>query len=262
MKTLARVFLSFCLLSAFVVACTKNSVSSSDKSTLTLSKASVKLGEPLFATTNASSGSGVVTRWSVKPAVNNWISSANNKSVIVFSNPGTYVVTASYFSDSTTSVPLDSSYSPVTVTDSVYNTNDSTIHCGAAQSISINSGDLITLTPLPYTSDTGLVLIAHTQDLYGNQYPYLSYAFTEDMMGGYHIDFTGVTTYPCGYTTDGATPASSVFSFNSASGTHDIIITVNGTTYTGTLVVTDTSYTFTWNYASGVIISPLQIQKP
>jgi hypothetical protein len=180
----------------------------------------------------------------------------------VFSNPGTYTVTASYFSDSTASVPYDSSYSPVTVTDSVYNSSDSTANCGTAQSISVNSGDLITLTPLPYTSDTGLVLIAHTQNLYGNQYPYLNYTFTDHMSGGYQVNFIGVTTYPCGYTTDGATPASSILSFNSASGTHDIIITVNGTTYTGTLVVTDTSYTFTWNYTSGVIISPLQIQKP
>jgi hypothetical protein len=261
MKTLASVFLSFCLLLTLVVACTKNSRSSSDKSTLTLSNTKVKMGEPLIVTTNALSGPGLVTRWSVTPALNSWISPSSNSSVIVFSNPGTYVVTASYFSDSTTSVPYDSSYSPVIVTDSVY-TNDSTVHCGAVQLISINSGDQITLTPLPYTSDTGLVLIAHTQNLYGNQYPYLNYTFTEDMTGGYHVDFTGVSKYPCGYTTDGATPATSILSFNSASGTHDIIITLNGTTYTGSLVVTDTSYTFTWSYTSGVIISPLQIQKP
>lgn len=260
MKTMIRVCLSLCLFAAFVAACKKdNSNSGTPKSSLTLSKGSVKMGEPLVVATNAT-GSNLFTKWSVNPSANTWISSANNKTVILFSSPGTYVVTATYFTDSTSPMPYDSSSSPVVVTDSVY--NDSVATCNVLQQVPINSGDQITLTPISY-SDTGLVLLSHTQQTYGNYYPSLGIVqLTDSSDGVYDFGFGAVTESPCNASTNTPTPATGILSFSGlTNGTHNITIALNGVPYQGTLVVTDTDCTFTWNYTSGIIISPLQIQK-
>jgi hypothetical protein len=262
MKIIIKAFFSFCLLAAFVVACKKDNSASTttNKSTLTLSKSSVKMGEPLVVATNET-GSNLFTKWSVTPAVNTWISSSNNKTVILFSSPGAYIVTASYFTDSVSPIPYDSSSSPVTVTDSVY--NDSVVSCNLLTQVPINNGDQITLTPISY-SDTGLVLLAHTQQTYGTYYPSLgNVQLTDSADGVYVFGFGTVTQYPCSNSsTNGPTPATGILSFAGLSnGTHNITIALNSVTYQGTLLVTDTDCTFTWNYSSGIIISPLQIQK-
>ena len=260
MKATISVFLSLCLVTAFVAACKKNGKSSIDKSALTLSKTSVKIGEPLVVATNAT-GSDLATKWSVNPSVNTWVSSANNKTVILFSSPGTYTVTASYFSDPAASVPYDSSSSPVIVTDSIY--NDQVVSCDLLAQVPINSGDQITLTPISY-SDTGLVLLSHTQQTYGNYYSSLGIVeLTDSADGTYDFGLGAVTESPCdNYFTNGPTPATGSVSFSGlTNGAHNITLALNGVPYQGTLAVTDTDCTFTWNYASGVIISAKHIQK-
>jgi hypothetical protein len=53
-----------------------------------------------------------------------------------------------------------------------------------------------------------------------------------------------------------------IVSFTSVtSGTFPLIFKLNGTSYTGSLAVTNTQATITWSYSSGVTISPLSIQK-
>jgi hypothetical protein len=259
MRPVIRITLYVCLLAALVAGCKKNGNSSLDKSALTLSKTTVKMGEPLVVATNVA-GSNLVTKWSVNPSVNTWISSTNNKTVILFSSPGAYVVTASYFSDSAAPGPYDSSSSPVTVVDSIY--NDTTVHCNAISQTPISSGDEITLTPISYT-DTGLVLLAHTQNMYGNYYPSLgNVESTDSASGAYVFGFGVVTEYPCSNSTTGSTPATGSLSFAGlTNGTHTLTIALNGIPYQGKLVVTDTDCTITWNYSSGVIISPKLIQK-
>ncbi len=258
MRTVTRITLCVCLLAALVAGCKKNG-NSLDKSALTLSKTTVKMGEPLVVATNAN-GSNLVTKWSVTPSVNTWISSSNKKTVILFSSPGAYVVTASYFSDSAAPGPYDSSSSPVTVLDSLY--NDTIVHCNAISQTPISSGDEITLTPISY-KDTGLVLLAHTQELYGNYYPSLgNVESTDSASGAYVFGFGVVTEYPCSNWTSGPTPATGSLSFAGLTiGTHTVTIALNGIPYQGNLIVTDTDCTITWNYSSGVIISPKHIQK-
>ncbi len=57
-------------------------------------------------------------------------------------------------------------------------------------------------------------------------------------------------------------PAVGIVSFTSVTnGTYNLIFKLNGTTYQGTVTVTDTNCTITWSYSSGVTISPLTIQK-
>jgi len=251
-----------CLLVAFGITCSKNNSSSggTTKSTLSLSNSSVKKGQPLIVTANVSQSSAFV-KWLVNPvSASTWISSSGNKSVILFSNSGNYTVTANYYLDSMASTPYDSSSSPVIVTDSVY--TDSVASCNAIEQVSINAGDQITLTPISY-SDTGLVVLAHTQQTYGPYYPSLGFPqITDSTDGAYVFGFGTVTEYPCSSSTSAATPATGWISFaRLTNGVHDITIGLNGTVYTGTLTVTGTSCTFSWNYTSGITISPLTIQK-
>ena len=240
----------------------KKSDDSQIKPIVTLSKSTIKIGEPVIATTN----SNVVVRWSVKESpINTWISSSKNKSAIIFSVPGTYAVTANYFRDSTASSSYDSSASSVIVTDSIYN-DSSEAHCLSIALLPLNADEQITLTPVSY-SDSGLVLIAHTRDTYGAYYPMLAYTQMSDIATGYGFSFSNIVTYPCTYVPlDIALPGTTIISFGGANhplqnGTSDVTFNLNGTTYKGTLTVTSASCTFNWNYTSGVTISPLVIQK-
>ena len=264
MKTTIVNLISASLLTVIIFgsSCKKNDDNQS-KPVVTLSKSTIKIGEPVVATTN----SNVVVRWSVKESpINTWISSSQNKSVIIFSTPGTYAVTAHYFLDSTASSSYDSSASSVIVIDSIYN-DSSEAHCLSIALIPLNADEQIMLTPVSYT-DTGLVLIAHTRDTYGAFYPMLDYTQTSEITTGYGFSFSNILTYPCNPSNPSgvALPGTAVLSFGGANhplqnGTSDVTFKLNGTHYKGTLTVTSASCTFNWNYTSGVTISPLVIQK-
>jgi hypothetical protein len=180
--------------------------------------------------------------------------------VILFSNSGNYTITANYYVDSIATTPYDSSSSPIIVSDSVY--NDSVASCNLLTEVPIQSGDLITLTPISY-SDTGLVLLAHTQLTYGNYYPNLGFPEIADSAdGNYVFGFGQVTENPCSASTSAPVPATGSLSFTGLNnGVHSLTIVLNNTLYTGSLNVTDASCTFSWNYTSGIVISPLTIQK-
>jgi hypothetical protein len=150
----------------------------------------------------------------------------------------------------------------VTVIDSIY--NDSTgqwASCNVLAQVPIPNNDQIILTPVSY-SDTGLVLIAHTQLTYGNQYPLLDYTSIPDTTAGYGFVFGTVTENPCGNSNLGATPATAILSLSGlTNGTDNLTFILNGVVYVGTLTVTSTECTFAWNYSTGVTIAPLIIQK-
>ncbi len=259
MKTISKIFLLSGLLSACFISCKKNSSTGTAAiPTVTLSKSVVKLGEPLMATANQASSQALI-KWSVNPAVNAWINSTNNKSVILFSSPGNYTVTANYYTDSSTTTPYDSSSSPVAVNDSLY--GDSTVRCDAIISAPMESGDQVILTPVSY-ADTGLVLLAHTQKMYadfpslGNIQPAI------DNEENYEFTFNNtILEYPC-LGSSGPSPATTVLPFGAlGNGTHTLTVLLNGITYEGSILVTSTDFTFTWTYTSGVILSTLHINK-
>lgn len=258
MKTTIRIFLSACFLSLFTIACKKNENFQS-KSTLTLSNEIVQIGEPLAVASNAA-GTNLVTKWSVSPSGESWISPSDNKSVILFSGAGNYTITATYFTDSSAVTPYDSSSSTVVVKDNIY--GDGMAHCLAIALAPINTNDQITLTPVSYT-DSALVLLVHTQQLYGANYPSLgNNELTDKASEGYNFSFSSVYQYPCNGATFAPVPATGILSFKGLSnGIHKIAFSLNGNNYTGSVTVTDTDCTFTWNDASGIIISPLHILK-
>lgn len=258
MKNNISILLVAFLCGAFASGCNKQS-DTLDKSKITLSKSSVNIGEPLMAATDAT-GNNFFTRWTVSPSENAWISPSGNKSVILFSGAGNYRIMATYFRDSLALTPYDSSFSPVVVTNSIY--NDTMEHCLAIVLVPINTNDQITLTPVSY-SDAGLVLLAHTQQLYGAYHPRLSNPSLTDSTGeGYNFSFGKITEYPCEIATVAPSPAIGIVYLKGLSnGIHNVAFSLNGNNYTGSLTVTDADCTFSWNYTTGINVSPLHITK-
>jgi hypothetical protein len=253
-----RVIVLFSSVIILLASCQKNAAPAS-KSVLTLSGSTIKRGEPLIVTTNESR-SELVVKWSVNPSTpNTWISPSGIRSVFLFSNPGSFSITASYFADSNATTPYDSSSSPITVTDSLF--ADSSAHCNVIVQIPVVLGDQIFLTPISY-SDTGLVLLAHTQHIYDNHYPMLSYGTGTDSTAGYEFDFGTVNEFPCGNSTSAPTPAMAILTIKGLNqGTQDLTVFLNDTMYKGSLTVTQTECSFSWSYSSGVTLFPLTIQK-
>lgn len=243
-------FLLFVTLSAAVISCSKKAAVS-ESSALILSKSVVKLGEPLVVTTrNHTLGSSI--HWSVSPSANSWTFPSGDSAAFVFSQPGNYQVSAVSATDSTSS--------PVTVNDSIY-PGPEYVHCNALQSVPISAGDQVILTPIAYSDSAGLVLLAHTQNAY-NSYPTLVYGGNfSGAGGGLECDFNSITEYPCngpGFPTAAMTD---VFFSSLTTGTYNLVFKLNGTTYQGSMTVSNTSVTFNWGYTFGVTISPLTIQK-
>jgi hypothetical protein len=260
MKASIRVLSFLCFIAILVLACGKNiSSNGSSKSTLTLSSQIVKIGQPLIVATSAA-GTNLFTKWAVYPSANSSITSGTNQSVILFSKSGVYTITASYFTDSIAPLPYDSSSSQVTVSDSIY--NDSTVaRCTTVQQVPVNGNDLITLTPVSYSDSGTLTFLVHTQDTYGYYSPSFGFMSASSTGNGFSYTFTGVNEFPCSAANSAPTPATGTLVlslFNT--GTYSLSLTLNGVSYTGSLYTTSSECTITWNYSTGIIISPLVIQ--
>jgi hypothetical protein len=249
-------FMSF----SFMAACNKNSASTGGgtNSGLTLSKTTVKIGEPLIATTKSSSSA---VTWSTPSNGQVWPSANTDSATFLFTHAGSYQITA-YIPNSNTGMgPIteDSSSSTVVVTDSVYG-DTSGVHCDVVLVKNLSTDDQINLTPLS-CSDTALAFLAHTQDLYTGS-PILDCGGTIPMSNNiFECDFNSAFDFAC---IGSATPAPAsgvVFFTKLTNGTHDLVFKLNGTTYQGSINATNTNCSITWNYTSGVTISPLTIQK-
>lgn len=254
----------FFIIAAFLFSsCTKNSSSSGGGANkgLTLSKSTVKIGEPLIATTNGTTVTSGIT-WSAPSNGEVWPAAHTDSATFIFTHSGTYQISAFIPNNPTTmggALTGDSSIATVIVTDSVYG-DTSTVHCDAITVKTLSTDDQISLTPISF-SDTGLIFIAHTQDLYAYN-PMLDCGGNKPPSNGtFECDFNSTFEYAC-YGSPTPTPATGIISFTSVSkGTYNLVFKLNGTTYQGSVTVTDTNCTITWTYSSGVTISPLTIQK-
>ena len=178
--------------------------------------------------------------------------------MILFARPGTYRVTAS--SLGADSSATDSSWGTISVTDTVYQPVPP-----PAYDTTTLAGDQITITP-SVDSNANLFLLAQTKNSYGCAST-LIYEMSAGGTGGGGIGLTFYEvvsngTGPC----NGVQNPASAFLFPGATstwpiGTYPVTARLNGITYTGTLTITNTTYTFSWNYSSGVLISPLQLNK-
>jgi hypothetical protein len=262
MKIVIKIFFVFLLFFSFFAACKKSDntgQNTNSKSVLTLSKTTVKRGEQLLASTNLSE-TGSKIKWTVYPSGSSNISSANKEAAAIFALAGTYHITASYYSPSDTSVAYDSSSSPITVTDSFYTPTSNGMNVDTASL----AGDQITLIPV-MASDSVVVMLAQTRNLY-NCTPYLTaYGAGGNFYSNYSLLFdfkSGEVVEGTGDCNGAKNPAIAYIFFNpAANGTYNFSAFLNGVTYQGSVTVTNTDYTFSWNYTSGIIISPLQIKK-
>jgi hypothetical protein len=129
------------------------------------------------------------------------------------------------------------------------------------------TGDQITLVPHFYKSPTAdssyLYFVAQTKNFYcGISLLHTSYGLTN---GNYSIGFLDVVQpSPC---IIGDSPIAATISFTTSPadsmpvGTFPLSVTLNGITYTGSIVSSSTSIAFNWTYTSGVLIAPQQISR-
>jgi hypothetical protein len=222
---------------------------------LTFSKLSVKIGEPLHVTTTGHTSGKV--QWTTGSNGQVW-SSGNDTATLLFTSPGTYNVKALFISSSGMSA-YDSASGTITVVDSIFS-DTSTVHCNVIMQMNLLPDDQVSLTPISF-SDTGLIFIAHTQDSYSHS-PVLNCGGNLPPSGSVlECDFNSTLLFPClGSTLP--SPAVGIVSFTSlTNGTFSLVFKLNGTAYQGSVTVTSTACNITWSNTSGVTISPLTIQK-
>ena len=249
------------ILTFTVTSCTKNaSKSSSSKGStigiLSLSQTQVSKGQPLIASL-PSGITATAVKWSVGTSSPTHITPANGQAMILFSSTGTYRITAVYgAADSSYS---DTAVASVTVTDSTYSPPPP-----ANLDTSSLAGDLITLTP-SFDSLGNLLFTAQTHNSYGCE-PYLvSLLYDAPTPGGpITANFYEVISNSTGDCNGIANPATAFEFTNTAAytdGTWPLMVNFGGTSYSGSVTIAGGSYSFTWSYTSGVVISPLQINR-
>lgn len=128
------------------------------------------------------------------------------------------------------------------------------------------TGDKITLSPIAYnngaTDSVRIGFNAITTNLYCSN-GLLKLHNTIDASQNFHIDFLHVQA-PIVCHGTGDIPMVAPVNFQKAhlpNGTYPLVVTLNGTTYTGSIVVSASAITFNWNYTTGVVISPKTISR-
>ncbi|MDB4920944.1 hypothetical protein [Mucilaginibacter sp.] len=251
MKNLIYGLLALSLTLFVISACNKGSLSDNKNGQLTASSYKVKINQPdslLLVGAKATD----TTRWSIVPSGHDSIITKNNTALIFFKKPGSYLVKA--INGITTAT------ASVTVSDSVY-------HPAGQHTIVSLIGDQVTLVPHYYKSKTSdsayLSFVAQTHNSYCSN---SSLKFADSVVNNsYGIGFLNVIQ-PAQCTL-GITPIAAVINFTQnqpdslPNGTFPLNVTLNGITYTGSIVATTTTITFNWNYNAGVLIAPKQISK-
>jgi hypothetical protein len=256
MKNILALIFSFLALTIFIAACKKGNTNSKINSLITLSKASIKRGEQVYATADMANGSSIV-KWTVRPSNYAQVLSSNASAIAIFAIAGKYQITASYYSSADTTLAYDSSIAPIVVTDSIFlastvvSTTDSLII----------SADQIALTPV-FASDSGLVMSAQTSDLYNCSAYITAYGWEQGQSTVGFLFNSAEAVESIGNCNGARNPAISYIFFTAlANGTYSVSANYKQVNYQGSLTVTDTDFTFYWNYTTGIVISPLNIKR-
>jgi len=256
MKNIKSLLFLIPTLPFFILSCSKNPVSTSDKPILLLSKTTVKIGEPMCASLTGEVHNSNVA-WSsnadayIRPTTN------TDSAIYIFTSPGTYTIKANFQSQINGS--NDSTDGNITVSDSIISDTASPT-CDAIGVKKLTADDQINLSPVDY-SDTGLVLLVRSTNLYDHS-PLLSDAGEIHVtVSGFEADISSALIYPCSGSALPA-PAVGLISLTGLSNrTYTLTVKFNSFTYSGTMTVTDSSIIFSWSSSSGVTISPSIIQR-
>ncbi|MEI7501523.1 MAG: hypothetical protein WCK84_13880 [Bacteroidota bacterium] len=207
----------------------------------------IKKGEPVnFTFSQAPSLSAV--QWTVVPFNDVQIISSGNTASILFGNAGSYTVNASYsqFKGSTS----------VSVQDSIYNPGS-----GGTPTYEPLTGDeiFITVSSTDSMGISGLIFRYITEKKYQclNHTLLFDNNYSEQNL---QVVFKSVMIPSADFCTSGEDYASGgTVWFPIAVGNHGFEVVLDGKTYSGSLVNSGSTYTFTWPYSSGVTITPLVI---
>jgi hypothetical protein len=236
--------------------CKKNDRSTQSDSSVTVSKSLIKRGEQVFATAAPSNATDIV-KWALKPGAYDQVLPSGKSAIAIFAVAGNYQITASYYSAADTMTAYSSSSAAVMVSDSIF---QSPLIENGTDTLALQGGGLI-LSPL-LASDSGLVVSAQTTNLY-NCSAYITAESWQPAPPEVNFWFDNAEVVENNSNCNGAkSPAISLlFLAAMPNGTFDVNAIYGNVTYHGTLTVTDSYYTFSWGYASGVVISPLQIRR-
>jgi hypothetical protein len=256
MKNIKSLLFLFPALSFFILSCSKNPVSTSAKPILLLSKPTVKIGEPLYATlTGQASNTNVA--WSSNTNGHIWPTPSTDSAIYIFTSAGTYTVKANFQSHINGS--NDSTDGNIIVADSIFS-DTTTTTCDVIVVKNLSADDQINLTPVDY-SDTGLVFLAQTSNLYDHSPLLNSNGEIHVSESGFEVDISSALIFPCSSATSPAPAVGLVAITGLTNRTYTLSFKLNNTIYSGSMTVTDSSITFTWTSSSGVVISPLIIQR-
>ena len=251
---------------AVVAACQKES--SRDAPLLEASHTTaVKKGEPVMFTM-ATSGA---IAWRATPSAGVSINVAGNQAWIRFASAGQYIVTGVSGTDSAST--------PVTVTDTLYQGDTSTIPgvcttCPPPDTVAVppvshaddtvrfSAGDVLQLQPSIFDSSgaTGLSIKATTTENYICEINYLLSSINATGER-YELNYPGVfVPYGCQTGAVKASVREPIVFFPIEEGTYPFSVMVNYKRYEGSFIKAGNTYTFTWPHTSSVTISPLVVK--
>jgi len=220
-------------------------------STLKVQKSEVMINQPdTLLISDAKTTDKVV--WTVSPTGSNTISSNGPGAVLTFSKAGSYTVTATVNDGK----PLTAT---ITVNTTVYN------QPSAPTPIAL-TGDQINLTPSLYKNSaadsTYIIFDTRTTTSYCLNSRLNLTASNAD--GNYNVSFINVLPYVTCAGVSGTLRTNINFKQGPATlsnGTYPLNIALNGTTYTGSIVVSTASIIFNWNYTTGVVLTSKTITR-
>ena len=211
----------------------------------------IKKGEPVVFKLSSNQDSASIT-WAVTPVTNRQITLAGSKAAVVLKAKGQYNISA--FFNGLVSNTI------VSVRDYIY-TGANSNETAPVVSNSL-AADQITLRPA-VTSDTSsyLFISAITKNSYNCLNNTLAYNLTTET-NAFTINYTGVN-FPGGTDCTAGKKTSTVFTllYAPADGTYTFNVILNSNTYNCKFVKSGKNYTYTWPYSSGVLLSPLSINK-
>ena len=241
----------------------------------------IKSGEPVAFTLKNSSSSTAIVTWKVIPAVGVFKLISGKKATFKFTVAGKYLVTATdgfvndsvsisidsipfTGNDTTHYAPKDSSFYPVDTThfDTTY------FHNGDFDTtVAFYSSDQIHITPSLIDTagfSYGILFKASTIKQYPSSAATLvsTSFYDSSSANSLGINYQGVLL-PYGTRFAGITTIASTANYLNMwqDAKYAIRIVSNNITYTGSINKVGNTYTITWPYTSGVVISPLVLTK-
>jgi hypothetical protein len=256
MKNLTYSLFALLMASLIILGCSKiNDPASNGK--IVASKTEVKINEPDSLVLVGAAVTDSI-HWSIVPSGFNIVTTQKNAARVIFTKAGNYTVTATKLGSVPASIQIKVG------TDSVSNPADT------VKNVPL-TGDQITLYPGLYksaASDSSFIYFtAHTTNMYCATNGSILYNYNIDVNDHFSINFLGVRERT---TCNGALGALSSLQFSfpenkthpyTTGGSFPLKVTLNGTTYTGTIDITASKVTFNWNYTSGVIIANKVINR-